>query len=109
MEKEKEKKIVEECRILEQKIDNQKIRKQLLEQLQSEFDEIGKSITKCVDLASYAAQGEYTDVEYEDMLNVNRLITKNSNEIFEDTVNGIQRKIDAYTERKMELDNDKKS
>lgn len=108
MEKEQERKIDEERRLLQQKIENQKIRKQLLEQLQSEFDEIGKSITKCVDLASYAAQGDYVDVEYEDMLNVNRLITKNSNEIFEDTVNDIQRKIDVYTERKNELDDDKK-
>ena len=108
MDKEKDKMIVEERKLLEKKIDNQKIRMQLLQQLQSEFDEIGKSVTKCVDLASYAAQGEYADVEYEDMLNVNRLITKNSNEMFEDIRNDIQRKIDVYTERKSELDNNKK-
>lgn len=103
----KETKIAEERRLLEQKIDNQKTKKELLEQLQSEFADINESITKCVDLASYAAQGEYVDIEYEDMLNVNRLIKKNSNEIFEDTTSDIQREIDTYTERILELDNDK--
>jgi hypothetical protein len=103
----KETKIAEERRLLEQKIDNQKTKKELLEQLQSEFTDINESITKCVDLASYAAQGEYVDIEYEDMLNVNRLIKKNSNEIFEDTTSDIQREIDTYTERILELDNDK--
>jgi hypothetical protein len=104
MEKDLKKQHEEERKLLDKKIDNQNIRKQLLEQLQSEFDAIGESVTKCVDLASFAAQGDYVNLEYEDMLNENRHIEKNSKELFEDVTNDIQRKLDLYEERKAEID-----
>jgi hypothetical protein len=45
MEKDLKKQHEEERKLLDKKIDNQNIRKQLLVQLQSEFDAIGESVT----------------------------------------------------------------
>ena len=94
---------------LDIKIDNETKRVALLEELENEFEEISKRISRCIDLVSTSVQGKDANALYDDLQNDNRVGTRDFLETIEKDLYTVRKSINDYNDQKRELENATKS
>lgn len=92
---------------LDIKIDNETKRVALLEELENEFEEISKRISRCIDLVSTSVQGKDANALYDDLQNDNRVGTRDFLETIEKDLYTVRKSINDYNDQKRELENHK--
>ena len=102
-EKQENKKELEKKK-LDNKIYLEGRRVRLLEQLQGEFDDIGKSVNRCIELMSGAIEGGNSNALFEDLLNANRVGVSGINTMIESDTLNIKNHIEKIYEERDKLD-----
>lgn len=92
-----------QIRKITSQIDAESNNLRILEQLHNEFEEISRTVSRCIDLVAKAAQGERADVLYEDMHNANRTITNGARDMFEKDTFRIQNTIEQMNQEKQKI------
>lgn len=91
-------------RQLDEKISRENRKIGLLEQLQNEFDDIGKNVERCIDLLSYAIDGNNSTTLFEDLHNTNRKNLREASKYFENDTANLKVSIEKYYEKRNKLD-----
>lgn len=102
-EKQEDKKELEKKK-LDNKIYSESRRIKLFEQLQSEFDDINKSVNRCVELMSGAIKDENSNDSFEKLLNDNRLKVSNVNTMIENDTLNLKNNMKKICEEREKLD-----
>ena len=92
---------------LDIKIDNETKRAALLEELENEFADISKRVSRCIDLVSTSVQGNDANALYDDLQNDNRVAMRDFLDNIEKDLYTVKKNINDYNEQKRELEKDK--
>ena len=102
--REKDDKKESEKKRLERVIYSEGRRARLLEQLQVEFSDIGKSVNRCIELVSNAIDGDSSNALFEDLLNANRISVNELNAMIESDTLNIKKNIEITCKKRKKLD-----